>query len=481
MKKKYIWHLILIMILFVNFNTSKSEESTELLNAIERGNSNLAKKLIIEGANPNTKSEFDNCTALHIASETGDLEIAELLIENGAKVNAIDIEGETPLHKSCYYLQMLVTELLLKNGANSNAKNVMDITPLHMAINFNSDAMIAIDDIIDRAYPGVGPNSKRYIELEEVFIEKFMMRITELLIASGADVNAKDIFGGTPLLDAITYAPEIVIKTLLENGANPNTEDEYGTTVLQEAVANNFNDIVDLLIEYKADVNVTNINGDTVLHEAVWNNHQTIAEKLITKGANVNAKNNNGDTPLHIAGICGYTELYNLLITKDANDQLTNKQDKKPVDYLNSPIPKDAVMISGPEDEPYSVIVTNLKAIRKFLKNEVNKYDRIWIPEKKDIEGLKIQLKSFIENKIKENPSDNALSYIRDNIDDYNCEYTGFAIDGKTYVICNMILNIETNPKDNEFTFIYDGGSTLINVIYDLNNKTVDQVKSSYP
>jgi ankyrin repeat protein len=86
--------------------------------------------------------------------------------------------------------------------------------------------------------------------------------------ASGADVNAKDRYGATPLL----YAAK--------------------------------KEIAELLITKGADVNAKNSQGWTLLQKAVLNGHKEIAQLLIANGADVNAKNLDfGDgTPLDYAG-----------------------------------------------------------------------------------------------------------------------------------------------------------------------------------
>ena len=107
-----------------------------------------------------------------------EVEIAELLIQNSADVNAQDKNGNTPLHEAATSGLKEVVELLIANGADVNAKDNWGGTPLHRA---------------------------KTKELAELLIEK------------GADVNAKKKFGRTPLHGAATKG---IAELLIAKGAD---------------------------------------------------------------------------------------------------------------------------------------------------------------------------------------------------------------------------------------------------------------------
>ena len=77
----------------------------------------------------------DGFTPLHIAGWTGTKEIVELLIKNGADVNATHNGGGTPLHWAARKGQKEIVELLISNGANVNAQDEDGGTPLFYASN----------------------------------------------------------------------------------------------------------------------------------------------------------------------------------------------------------------------------------------------------------------------------------------------------------------------------------------------------------
>jgi ankyrin repeat protein len=71
---------------------------------------------------------------LHYAAANDHKEIAELLIEKGADLNAKDVGDGTPLFSAVYYGHKEIVELLLANGADVNAKGNYGKTPLDEAI-----------------------------------------------------------------------------------------------------------------------------------------------------------------------------------------------------------------------------------------------------------------------------------------------------------------------------------------------------------
>ena len=94
--------------------------------------------------------------------------------------------------------------------------------------------------------------------------------IAALLLDKGADVNARDSVGNTPLHDACRGGHCGVAALLIARGANVNTEDDYSNTALHETA-------------YGGDKNID------------------IAKLLLTNAANLNIRNSDNRTPLDIA------------------------------------------------------------------------------------------------------------------------------------------------------------------------------------
>ena len=229
-------------------------------------------------------------TQLHNATLDNESEVIDILIDNGANVNAKNKTDHTPLHYAGK--SQKITSLLVKNGADVNVKNNEGITPLHKArLPEVAEILIAHGAEINFQ------DKKGKIPLHYLVIND-SLSAAELLINQGANINVQDNNNQTPLDYVLS---EEMAKLMIGSGAKFSDGDislnpgKY--SLLHEAVALDNKNLIDLLIANGANINVKDEDGNTPLHYGKDN--QTITKLLIANGADVNAKNKEGNTCLH--------------------------------------------------------------------------------------------------------------------------------------------------------------------------------------
>lgn len=185
------------------------------------------------------------------------------LVENGADINRITANGLTPLMEACSHNQKKLVEKLLEKDSD--------------------------------------PNMFTEQQAPAIFHTYMNDEITLLLIEHGADVNARDKYGRTPLI--IKCMATNTLKLLIENGAVINAKDDSGWTALHKAC--DFNpkkETVAFLIANGADLNATTSDGDTPLmicvktNRYIDNERKDVALSLLENKADVKMKNKDGKT-----------------------------------------------------------------------------------------------------------------------------------------------------------------------------------------
>ena len=98
------------------------------------GHLEIVKLLLSKNADPNLAANNQFKVApIHSACAVSNYDITEILIKNGADVNARQMEGVTPLHSAAHNGQTKLVKLLIDNGADINSKMDNGHTPLFMA------------------------------------------------------------------------------------------------------------------------------------------------------------------------------------------------------------------------------------------------------------------------------------------------------------------------------------------------------------
>ena len=176
------------------------------------------------------------------AAEEGNVEAVKEYLAIGVNVDKRDESyGGTPLHFAAYRGNEVV-ELLIANGADVNAKNQADATPLDKAIEKNRDETVnllrkhggktkkeleaagkSIKPIAEAAKPKP-PTAKASDTAIHIATEAGNIESVKQAIADGADVNEKNADGVAPLSNAAYFGHKEVVELLITNGADVNAK-----------------------------------------------------------------------------------------------------------------------------------------------------------------------------------------------------------------------------------------------------------------
>ena len=172
----------------------------------------------------NNNREYLLNTPLHLAAKCNHVELAELLIEKKADIRAANFFGDDPMVEAMDSLESVqnidVIKLFLANGYPINKKNSFNEIPLHHAL------------------------------------QRHKSQVAEFLLGQGADINAQDQWGNTPLHKACTLTSA---KLLLAKGANFDIKNNGGETALGSALSCRQKSIVDAIKNKQKEIQQKNI------------------------------------------------------------------------------------------------------------------------------------------------------------------------------------------------------------------------------
>lgn len=158
----------------INLNLRTNSGHTAIHFAGKQNNLNLVNFLLKFNADPNKAVLSNGFTALHYASAHGNKDMVQMLLDRNAKIDGVFLAGEngycaTPLHLASINKKLEIAEILLQNGANINYLSLINKKPIDYAIANNDKALLNYFLI----YYSNHPNVAFPLSLEEVvFVKK---------------------------------------------------------------------------------------------------------------------------------------------------------------------------------------------------------------------------------------------------------------------------------------------------------------------
>lgn len=264
------------------------------MHAAAFGSPETMKLLLDAGADVNAKNAFD-ATALIWSAR--DPVKSKLLIEHGAQVNVQSRQGRTPLILAAKSDSSAgIVRLMLAKGADPNVKDSRGETALLLAAGTGDTETMRL--LMAKGADVNTANAQGDTPIMFAALGNSLDAV-KLLLAKGANVNAATtsyhtvrhgqipLIKLTALIYAAPYASPELVRTLIEAGANVNAQDARGLSPLMVAVATERQDleIVRMLLRAGADVNLKSALGETALDWAEKFGHPAVLAALRAAGA----------------------------------------------------------------------------------------------------------------------------------------------------------------------------------------------------
>lgn len=236
--------------------------------------------------------------------------------------------------------------LLCAGGADPNKKDPVggDRAPMHwaakegnqeiMAVLLEHKGNLEVTDRVGKTPLSVAAESKDGAGMVGFLLEK------------GANVNARDFIGGSPVLWAAGLGSPESVKLLIEKGADVNVVDVNGLTPLLWAAGIGVPETVDALLKAGAKTDVADkISGDTALMRAARTGRVESVDLLVKAGAPLDARNASGQSAFMLAATSGNVAKLEALKAAGADVKATDSRGWNAMDFAKNRIDNERTAV----------------------------------------------------------------------------------------------------------------------------------------
>ena len=261
-----------------------------------------------------TPSAYPDTPWLCLAARRENRVMLDLFIIYGANVNQVDREtrgakGRTALHEAAKRGWLKGARLLLEAGADPNKTDDMGQTPLFVAVRRGQEDLVRM--LLEAGALLTKPSG----EPQALLHEATSPALVDMLVLAGADVDALNELGFSPLHQQAKVGRDDVLARLLYHNANPNLQDKAGRTAAFWLGKGRASPSLAALVAAGLNLEHEDHEGNVAAH--LWpvrsRDQEFLSEGYIRAPAVWMAKNHQGETPLYVLSRTDKTGLFQKL------------------------------------------------------------------------------------------------------------------------------------------------------------------------